>query len=388
MTKKMKTDILQGIFIYLLLIFICSFLLFFSFSLNGKIENNASMGIEEISNEERYPKVLEHYLPRPWTYFLSSWAHYLQQDNFTDREMLKAVIASGDNAFERAMVPEYGRYWHGYLVFLRPILMFFSYEEIKYIGLLIHIVGISLIYFSVRRISNFLAKGLIISFLLYGWLTAWLSFQFYATYFIVYIAGYLSIRIQKNSYALFFFIIGMVVAFFDLLSVPLLTLGIPLLIIYSKEKDINISYIFLCCVLWLSGYTLFWIAKPLIATCILQQNIIADFWHQALYRVGGSNPRPTETPIWLQSIIMNGRVLIGLIPILLYFRKNIFWDNNYGIPLLFIGGMPILWICFLANHSAIHYWFTARIFMISCFSLFVYIYKINNYEKNSYASVE
>lgn len=286
------------------------------------------------------------------------------------------------------MVPEYGRYWHGYLVFLRPILMFFSYEEIKYIGLLIHIVGISLIYFSVRRISNFLAKGLIISFLLYGWLTAWLSFQFYATYFIVYIAGYLSIRIQKNSYALFFFIIGMVVAFFDLLSVPLLTLGIPLLIIYSKEKDINISYIFLCCVLWLSGYTLFWIAKPLIATCILQQNIIADFWHQALYRVGGSNPRPTETPIWLQSIIMNGRVLIGLIPILLYFRKNIFWDNNYGIPLLFIGGMPILWICFLANHSAIHYWFTARIFMISCFSLFVYIYKINNYEKNSYASVE
>ena len=32
------------------------------------------------------------------------------------------------------MVPEYGRYWHGYLVFLRPILMFFPYEEIKYEG--------------------------------------------------------------------------------------------------------------------------------------------------------------------------------------------------------------------------------------------------------------
>lgn len=210
MTKKIRKYIVKGISIYLLLISICCSLLFLSFSLDGDIETNASIGICEISNGEIYPKVLEHYLPMPWTYFLSSWAHYLQQDRFTDREMLKAVITPGDNIFERAMVPEYGRYWHGYLVFLRPILMFFPYEEIKYIGLIIHIFGISIIYF----------------------------------------------------------------------------------------------------------------------------------------------------------------------------RKKIFWNIKCGMPLLFIGGMPVLWVCILANHSAIHYWFTARIFMISCFALLVYIYKINNYKNN------
>ena len=144
MTKKIRKYIVKGISIYLLLISICCSLLFLSFSLDGDIETNASIGICEISNGEIYPKVLEHYLPMPWTYFLSSWAHYLQQDRFTDREMLKAVITPGDNIFERAMVPEYGRYWHGYLVFLRPILMFFPYEEIKYIGLIIHIFFFSL----------------------------------------------------------------------------------------------------------------------------------------------------------------------------------------------------------------------------------------------------
>ncbi len=377
MAKKIKIYIIQGIFLYVFIVLCCSSLLFFSFSFDGNIEKNASIGICEISSGEIYPKILEHYLPVPWTYFLSSWAHYLQQDKFTDREMLKAVTASGDSVFKRAMVPEYGRYWHGYLVFLRPILNFFSYEEIKYIGLAIHFLGIILSYFSVKKISDFLAKGLVISFFLYGWLTAWLSFQFYATYFIVYIAVFLATNIKKDKYIAFFFIIGMSVAFFDLLSVPLLTLGIPLLIIYAKEEKIHFLYIFLYCSVWWGGYALFWIAKPLIATCILQQNIIADFWHQAIYRVGGSNPRPVEMPIWLQAIIMNGRVLVGLVPILLYFRKKIYWNSDYGIPLLLIGGMPILWICILANHSAIHYWFTARIFMISCFALFVYIYQIN-----------
>ena len=382
MTKKIRKYIVKGISIYLLLISLCCSLLFLSFSLDGDIETNASIGICEISNGEIYPKVLEHYLPMPWTYFLSSWAHYLQQDRFTDREMLKAVIAPGDNIFERAMVPEYGRYWHGYLVFLRPILMFFPYEEIKYIGLIIHIFGISIIYFSVKRISDFLAKGLVVSFFLYGWLTAWLSFQFYSTYFIVYIAGSLATRIREETYPIFFFITGMIVAFLDLLSVPLLTLGIPLLIIYAKEKRITFMHILLYCILWGIGYGLFWIAKPLIATYILQQDIIADFYHQAIYRIGGSSPRPAEIPIWLQAITLNGRVLIALVPIFLYFRKKIFWNIKCGMPLLFIGGMPVLWVCILANHSAIHYWFTARIFMISCFALLVYIYKINNYKNN------
>ncbi|WP_415992215.1 hypothetical protein [Desulfovibrio piger] len=386
MTRKIIKSITKGLFVYLLLISICCSLLFLSFSLDGDIESNASIGICKISNGEIYPKVLEHYLPMPWTYFLSSWAHYLQQDKFTDREMLKAVIAPGDNIFERAMVPEYGRYWHGYLVFLRPVLMFFPYEEIKYLGLIVHILGISIIYFSVKRISDFLAKGLVVSFLLYGWLTAWLSFQFYSAYFIVYAAGSLVTRIKKETYPIFFFITGMAVAFFDLLSVPLLTLGIPLLIIYAKEKRTNFTSIFLYCILWLIGYGLFWMAKPLIATYILQQNIIADFYHQAMYRIGGSIPRPTEMPIWLQALTMNGRVLVGLIPIFLFFRKKIFWNINNGMPLLFIGGMPILWVCILANHSAIHYWFTARVFMISCFALIVYIYKIDDY-KNSHENI-
>ena len=141
-------------------------------------------------------------------------------------------------------------------------------------------------------------------------------------------------------------------------------------------------HILLYCILWGIGYGLFWIAKPLIATYILQQDIIADFYHQAIYRIGGSSPRPAEIPIWLQAITLNGRVLIALVPIFLYFRKKIFWNIKCGMPLLFIGGMPVLWVCILANHSAIHYWFTARIFMISCFALLVYIYKINNYKNN------
>lgn len=370
----MKNTLFKFLTIYICSLAIGTSLLVLSFSFEGDVNKKASTGIEYIESHNKYPKILQDFLPVSWKYLIGSWSDYLQADRPTEGAMLSASIKKSENILEAAMVPSYARYWHGYVVFMRPLLNFIDYIYIQYLGFFLHFIGLFCVYRYTRKLSPFLSKSLVLSFVLYGFITLWQSLPFYFVYFVTYISVVILIVCKKEWYEYIFFINGIVISFFDFLTAPLITLGIPLLIVYSREKGISIKDIAIFSFIWGAGYACFWLAKPLIASFILNKNLFLDFIQQAAFRIdGGKSYYFQELPIRWVACYLNGRILILMLPIILYFYKELHWKKDIGIPLLLIALMPFAWVCALANHSAVHFWFTSRIFIISCFSFFVYI---------------
>ena len=91
---------------------------------NERIEINTQSSLESIEYVENYPNV-----------FYSERSASL--DLFTDRVMLNMNFVQNQdnyNVVQQAMDNNaYSRYWHGYQIFLRPLLEIFTYSQIKYL---------------------------------------------------------------------------------------------------------------------------------------------------------------------------------------------------------------------------------------------------------------
>lgn len=113
-----------------------------------------------------------------------SWDFSTRKDNFTDMLMLdKAMYSDPERPFETSLLvpneefssdndtinmlkqvslgkqgdkPEstYARYWHGYLVILKPLLLLFSPEQIYLLNLVILTILISLITYQISKKAN------------------------------------------------------------------------------------------------------------------------------------------------------------------------------------------------------------------------------------------
>ena len=85
------------------------------------IQGHREEALSYIEEEGEYPK----------PFFESASARL---DNVTDHIMIQKTQPESENVLISAMNPTYARYWHGYLVFLRPLLLFFDYFQIRFLG--------------------------------------------------------------------------------------------------------------------------------------------------------------------------------------------------------------------------------------------------------------
>ena len=99
---------------------------------------------------------------------------------------------------------------------------------------------------------------------------------------------------SNEKAGLLFFIIGGLTSFFDLLTAPLVTLGLPAIVLLLLRKKINRSghfkdyvFILLCISLsWLVGYAIIWVSKWLLASIFLHENILQDGFREVIQRTG------------------------------------------------------------------------------------------------------
>ena len=302
---------------------------------------------------------------------------------------------------------EYARYWHGYLVILRPILTIFSYQTIE---------KLSIIFFS----------------LLLGWCTYLICKKInkttgilFLTAFIImnsfYTAGsinevtcliimlcsniYILLRNKKiKQMPLVFFIIGSITNYFDLLTLPLITLAMPMAIYFLirekedtlEQKKAILTYIKLA-IFWGLGYGLTWLAKWILVDLICNRNVLEVALKQILYRMSGNEGEQkfTYSYVLLNNLKFLGNetiystavvsVLIMLVGILKNRKKiqkekmNIEALKVYIITLI----LPFVWYFALKNHSAIHARFTHRLFIIFIFMFWILLAKIWGVDKRS-----
>ena len=130
---------------------------------------------------------------------------------------------------------DYTRYWHGYLIVLKPLSLFLTYPQIRYlnmfiINILCFLSGMML-YRKTKRTGAACAfiLGLTATFLI----VAPISFQYMASYtvmFLTVLALLGNLEKRKLRMPELFFGCGMCISFFDFLTFPVVTLGIPLIV--------------------------------------------------------------------------------------------------------------------------------------------------------------
>lgn len=290
---------------------------------------------------------------------------------------------------------EYARYWHGYLIFLRPLLVIMDYQGIRIlmqvITIILMIVMIGLI---AKKIKWQIAVMFLIGFLSIDIFIAARAFNAICV-FIIAIVSTIFILLKKDSeknIAINFFVIGSVTSFIDLLTTPLVTLGIPiivyLLLIQKNGKNLKECLIELVkiCLMWGIGYGLTWATKWILVQLMYNRPIIQNALTQAQVRTVTNKTTFLNMMINIgnflsyEVIFANIMIMISYAIIMLVKNRNkeLNIKNNIvqSIPYLIVAMMPLAWYAVLKQHSMIHRFFTYRALVITIITLMVSEYKI------------
>lgn len=197
--------------------------------------------------------------------------------------------------------------------------------------------------------------------------------------------------LNNNRLIIYFLIMGIVTSYFDLLTYPLVTWGIPLLLVLAMSSSSEVSFSKLCMFSssWLFGYARMWIGKWILGSIVLKKNLFADGLENLIFRTSHVSPDKI-TPINIfynlgehlykyANIVYIALILLIFVPLVIAVyrnRKNIKWKTclqNNGIYLL-ICLAPVVWYQIALNHSVHPY--TFRILWISVLSSIMFLYHL------------
>ena len=288
---------------------------------------------------------------------------------------------------------EYQRYWHGYLVFLRPLLVLFDYEEIIIISQIIFtglLITCSILIY--KKIGIFQAIALILAYVSVDLFIVTKSINEIICFDLALIFSiFLLLKKDKSNIPLNFFIFGSLTNFLDFFTNPIVTYGIPIIIYFMlilKDTKINFKDMFFIylktSIAWFVGYLATWLSKWLITDIILNRGVIKNAIDQVVFR-SSINPNAQNIDFGsfftkLKLYFSEGTIVficIFCISIVLFNLKNIrninskdYKNNSMNILTYFVSALiPFVWYLVLSQHSYVHMFFTYRNLAIAVFAL-------------------
>lgn len=290
---------------------------------------------------------------------------------------------------------EYARYWHGYVAFLRPLLIFLNFNEIRALstGLLafLALIALMLLY---KRIKFKYCFVIILALLCSEYFIMGFTLQGLMTFVISMISTIIiCIRFDKiKNIGLYFFSIGMVTCYFDLLTHPIITLGIPMIIyLLIKQEKGKISLkeaikiIVKNTLLWGMGWIITNLTKWIIVDILYNRNLIYKSIMQFIFRSLGTSE---ENLAWYMGLSNNwnwafrhtlmffSTLIFYVIYTLIRNYKNITINVKQAIPYLIISFMPIAWFMVMVNHTWFHFWFTWRNLILFYIGIGIFLLKL------------
>jgi len=366
-----------------------------------------------------------------------------QLDNFTDSLMLDVALGEpSENPFVASMAmfrgvlppgatngdpvqllkdssagtrpfPEaYARYWHGYQVVLRPALTMFTYQEVRYLNmLLLGSLSAGLIVLLWDRVSRGAAVALTAALLLGGFFVVPLSLQYSGATYIA-LLGSLAlvllpdIATTRRSDLELFLALGALTAFIDLLTAPLLALGLPLGVALAvrarriPEAGARDDLVFSArvAVAWSVGYAGAWASKWVIGSIVVGQEVLAGAAGEAMLWSGAT----AQNSVVIEALKVNFMNMVPLVtfdPALTGVARYVFvgpfgWAAlavlvattvllvRFHRPrrqvvraavILLLVPIPYVWLALLSTHSKLHFAFTYRAQAIAVFALVYFV---------------
>lgn len=298
---------------------------------------------------------------------------------------------------------DYTRYWHGYLLILKPMLLVTGYAGIRTINSVLQILLMGITAFIIwRKLSwkSLLPYALTLVYLRTQ--VIYLSLQYSTVFYLMHMGVLLVLmshrRLKENGGIYIYLILGCLTSFFDFLTYPPVTLGVPLVFhILQRKKAQNdkgiekgsfseasirtVAETILRACYWCIGYAGMWAGKWLCGSLLLHRDLFADALGTAAVRTSTGNSTggiPRTAALWKNlDVGFNGyalvftAVLVLLLSIIwgIRIKKNgtgfLKENSRYITALLLTAFMPIIWYLVLCNHTYIHTFMTYRILAIT-----------------------
>ncbi|UFS71054.1 hypothetical protein LPW11_02425 [Geomonas sp. RF6] len=362
----------------------------------------------------------------------------LMPDNFTDSLMLNQAVAAGDMSPVKAsfgnymrIVPapngdpspidslraaldgrgeltSYSRYWHGYQVILRPLLLLLDYSAIRWLNSLMLSLSVLAVLVLLRyRLNLHTALAFLLALASAGIVMVPISMQFCAVFYLA-MAGMAAVCYGVDGDGTFrldletFLVLGACTSFLDLLTAPVLTLGMPLAVLTlvrmraHSTSSLRGQFVHFCRVsfVWGVGYAGTWVAKWCLSSAILGHSLFAEAAESVATRLngdaagvavsrGGAIVRNVAMlfPLFGLDNTGNARwtavatlcalpavaLLLGILFLVRHLRQDA--GRKCVAALLPVAALPFLWYVVVANHSYVHFWFTYRSLMVTVFTV-------------------
>lgn len=382
------------------------------------IEDNIVSSAELLEQEGAYKQI--------WNFKL------FQLDNFTDACMLNmALAADSDHPVMAAMRNEivsdgncfnmakntimlskadtaslerkvYGRYWQGHQVFIRPLLTFTDYNGIRIINfVLLFGLFIYCVYLLIMKVGMVEAALFALAMVAINFFIVPLSMQFSTCFYIALTAMAIVLKYPKliektEDAAILFFSIGAICVFFDFLTCPQLTLGLPLIVmLLTRRTKSVVAMLLVCCMAWGAGYALIWASKWFLGYLLTDYNLLADALNQVGVRTTGLYKGMELTFInmfnfvWSNIAVRGLQWIVYVILILVFCLAGIYSHYQKGIKrqrkylwLVMIMMIVPVWYMVLKEHSVQHGWFTWRALLLSLYAFMLWMYYTVREEKH------
>lgn len=308
----------------------------------------------------------------------------------------ESLVAFLKNGSDGMALREYSRYWHGYLVFLKPLLMLMPWKYVEIFLVVVQaVLLIAILVLAFRKKQMMLGVGVVSAFLFIKPIGVWFSLAMYVCWFIVMVSFLVLLlfyeKIQlKNLQWEVFLLIGIVTAYMDFLTYPIVTLGLPLCFYLVQDVGKHavwwkrIKQTIGLCVCWAIGYIGMWGMKWVVAEATCQTGSLRSAVWSVIYRTGPLDgygsfftgvSRTIRAVLEQYDSIFYTLIFVviaasALVSVLLCLIKAA--DTDWGITIIcltVIALFPFVWMVLVQNHTAIHCHFTFRIMSVSIMAL-------------------
>ncbi len=272
----------------------------------------------------------------------------------------------------------YERYWHGYLIWLKPLLLFMHPRNIRIFNMIVQFIMLAyLLRLMTTQLQGHFFVPVVVGILLLNPISTAMCLQYSSIYYISIISAIIELRyselLQKKLYfSLFYLTIGICVAYFDFLTYPPIACCIPLLFYIAirgnSDKDAyeqsRIESIIRAGSYWGFGYIGIWMIKWILPL-LIGVNQFAELTEEIEYRSDLSSQSFCGLLIDKLRVITIKPILVMFLFVFVYMIVDIGKGKIskkgvkfVGIPIekmlsyVMIGLIPLAWYFLARQHSS------------------------------------
>ena len=322
---------------------------------------------------------------------------YLVEGDLSPVNNLSEVLKHPENA---TIVSTYSRFFNGYEVAVKVMLLFTDYSGIRQFNLLLEFfLLLFLCYLMFKRNLTDYILPVIIALMFINPLTVALNMVFSGFYYCmiipcIIILSYNEKLVASGKYWVFFEIVGACSFYFNMNYFQLVTFGVPLIFYFlingfPKRTQNLLKTVALFFSAWFIGYAGMMVFKWVVYAIAIKPDIFSEMFNAIMFRFSTndgtgdiSRLKAIETNIWVATrdlwwYLIEAAFVLSLF--VKYFAKRkgaLHISASDAVFMIIMALLPLARYFIYANHVYLHAWVTYRILLLPVITFNVLIVKV------------